>query len=360
MRPSLLHGLAVRLGRRLPPLARLHDERNALQQTAAACGRELDERAAEAMKLRSELQRLQEQLDACDSDRTMLRRDLGHLQEQLAEVTARHAQGCLVELDYPYTPKVREWDRSPGGNFCRRLIAEGTERYRARLASVLAYKSAFAAIARDEPADGREPFWSNPWFPVLDAICLSGLVADINPRRYVEVGSGNSTKFVRRAIADHGLRTRVISIDPHPRAVVEDLCDEVIRKRLEDCDLSIFAELGPDDLVFIDNSHRSFQNSDVTVVFTEVLPLLKPGCRYGIHDIFLPNDYPEEWFSRAYSEQYLLMAYLLGGAGGDQIVLPVHYVQQTPELLAILDPIMRDPALHGTPPLGGAFWMAKA
>jgi len=54
------------------------------------------------------------------------------------------------------------------------------------------------------------------------------------------------------------------------------------------------------------------------------------------------------------------MAYLLGGAGGDQIALPVHYVQQTPELLAILDPIIRDPILQGTPPLGGAFWMVKA
>jgi hypothetical protein len=352
--------LAVRFGRRLPPLARLHDERNALQQSAAAYGRELDERGAAAVKLRSELLRLQEQLDACDSDRAMLRRDLSRLQEQLDEVAARRAQGCLIDLDYPYTPKVREWNRSPGGDFCRRLIVAGTDRYRERLASVLAYKSAFAAIACDEPADEREPFWSNPWVPVLDAICLSALVADINPRRYVEVGSGNSTKFVRRAIADHGLRTRIISIDPHPRAVVEDLCDEVIRKGLEDCDLSIFAELGPDDLVFIDNSHRSFQNSDVTVVFSEVLPLLKPGCHYGIHDIFLPNDYPAEWFSRAYNEQYLLMAYLLGGAGGDRIVLPVHYVQQTPELLAILYPIIRDPALQGTPPLGGAFWMVKA
>jgi hypothetical protein len=36
MKPSLLRSLAVRFGRRLPPLARLHDERNALQQTAAA------------------------------------------------------------------------------------------------------------------------------------------------------------------------------------------------------------------------------------------------------------------------------------------------------------------------------------
>jgi hypothetical protein len=81
----------------------------------------LHERAAEAVKSRNELQRLQEQLLACDSHRAALRRDLGRLQDQLAEVTARRAQGCLIDLDYPCTPKVREWDRSPGGNFCRQL-----------------------------------------------------------------------------------------------------------------------------------------------------------------------------------------------------------------------------------------------
>ena len=148
---------------------------------------------------------------------------------------------------------------------------------------------------------------------MLDAVCLSGLVTKLNPRLYVEVGSGNSTKYVRRAISDHGLRTRVISIDPHPRAVIDQLCDEVICNKLEDCDLKVFADLGPEDVVFIDNSHRSFQNSDVTVFFAEVLPILKSGCHYGIHDIFLPYDYPGSWLSRFYNEQYLLMAYLLGG-----------------------------------------------
>jgi len=37
------------------------------------------------------------------------------------------------------------------------------------------------------------------------------------PRRVIEVGSGNSTKFIRRAIRDHGLPTAIVSIDPQPR-----------------------------------------------------------------------------------------------------------------------------------------------
>ena len=40
-------------------------------------------------------------------------------------------------------------------------------------------------------------------------------------RQMLEIGSGNSTKFARRAIRDHRLCTRITSIDPHPRAEID-------------------------------------------------------------------------------------------------------------------------------------------
>jgi hypothetical protein len=54
-----------------------------------------------------------------------------------------------------------------------------------------------------------------------------------------------------------------------------------------------------------------------------------------------------------------LMTYLLGGANGDEIILPVHYVEQTPALLAVLDPLLSHPALSGGTAYGGAFWMKR-
>ncbi len=69
--------------------------------------------------------------------------------------------------------------------------------------------------------------------------------------------------------------------------------------------MSFFTTLYGEDMIFVDNSHRSFQNSDVTVFFREVFPIFNPDCHYGIHDIFLPNDYPEEWLARYYNEQYV-------------------------------------------------------
>ena len=61
-----------------------------------------------------------------------------------------------------------------------------------------------------------------------------------------------------------------------------------------------------------------------------------------------------------YNEQYLLMTYLLGGAGGDEIVMPVHYIERTPELAAILEPMIRQPTMEAVPLVGGGFWMMKA
>jgi hypothetical protein len=285
--------------------------------------------------------------------------DIDELRAELESLARRRDQGHIIELDYPTKPRVRDWQNAMGDNPYHRMIADGEARYRRTLRSFLAFAHRFASISGPEPADEREPYWGNPWLPAVDAICLYSIVATLKPRLYVEVGSGNSTKFVRRAIADHALKTRIISIDPHPRAEIDGICDRVIREPLEDTDLRLFAQLGENDVLFVDNSHRSFQNSDVTVFFTEVLPTLRPGCLYGIHDIFLPFDYPADWVERHYNEQYLLMAYLMGGAGGDTIFMPVHFVQRTAALSEILAPIFGLSALAGALPLGGAFWLKK-
>jgi hypothetical protein len=42
-------------------------------------------------------------------------------------------------------------------------------------------------------------------------------------------------------------------------------------------DISLFDELEAGDILFMDNLHKSFMNSDVTTVFTEILPRLKQG-----------------------------------------------------------------------------------
>lgn len=201
------------------------------------------------------------------------------------------------------------------------------------------------------------------WMPFL----YYAFLASNNPSIYLEIGSGNSTKFARRSILDHGLRTKIISIDPVPRAYVDNLCDSVIRKPLEDVEHEVFDQLTENDILFCDSSHRTFQNSDVTVFFTEIIPLLQNGVIYGLHDICLPFDYPDLFLRKYWNEQYMLHAYLLGGAGGDEIILPISYISsytETPKITALHSNFfskgkLSEVAALGETKSGGCFWLKR-
>ena len=257
-------------------------------------------------------------------------------------------------LDYPVSPRQR-YDLAHPHPRLHEIIAAGSAAYADRLATFLELAPDLLRIPRSVPLGHAEPSWQNPYQPPLDAVALYCFVAQTNPRLYLEVGSGYSTSFVRRAISDHHLRTRISSIDPHPRAEIDALCDTVIRSPLETCDLRVFDELREGDLLFIDSSHRCYMDSDVTALFLEVLPKLPPGILVQLHDIFLPYDYPQDWIERYYAEQYLLACYLLSGYPKFEIVLPNFFVTNEPRLSGVLAPLwaeMKDVGAHGY-----GFWM---
>ena len=203
-----------------------------------------------------------------------------------------------------------------------------------------------------EPPNPEHPWWNNPWFSGLDAVALYSYLSEYKPALYIEIGSGNSTKFARQAIRDHQLSTRLVSIDPFPRAAIDRISDEVIRQPLEAIDLSIFDRLKSGDIIILDSSHRSFMNSDVTVFFLEVMPRLPSGILIHIHDIHLPFDYPPERALQWESDQYLVAAMLIGGMLNYEVVLPVPYVLQ--DSAASLGTM---PAFF--PRTGTSLWMRK-
>ena len=65
-------------------------------------------------------------------------------------------------------------------------------------------------------------------------------------------------------------------------------------------------------ILFVDSTHVAKVGSDVNHLFSEVLPILKPGVLVHIHDIFYPFEYPKSWIyeGRNWSEVYLLRAFL--------------------------------------------------
>lgn len=288
--------------------------------------------------------------------------DEAHAMTDPEELRRAEQEGRLIVTEYPYSPYPRPFPQTRGGEKIGALLEAARPRFSSICRSMIENEEWFRRIpVRNGGPDDPEPCWINGMQPALDGMLLYTLTRTLNPRTYLEVGSGNSTKFVRRAISDHGLRTRIVSIDPHPRATVDALCDEVVREPFEAVpDVRYRELLSTGDMVFIDNSHRSFQNSDVTVFFTEVLPALPSGAFYGLHDIFLPEDYPAAWSGRFYNEQYLLIAYLLGGAGGDDVVFPGAFVSGDPASQRSLRPLLGQGHFAGAEAHAGGFWLEKA
>ena len=246
-----------------------------------------------------------------------------------------------VVLEYPIDPRPRWGEDKPPHAGLADICDRGVENYRANLSDLAVHKEQMAKIPLQATSPG-EPQWDNTYFSAMDAIALYGILASRNPARYVEIGSGHSTRFARKAVRDFDLRTRITSIDPVPRAEVNDICDEVIRQPLESTDLEVMSKLGANDVLFLDSSHRVFTNSDVTVFFLEVLPRLRPGVLVHVHDIFLPYDYPSHWSKRHYSEQYLLAAFLLAACPWLEVFLPNAYVSRHPALSSSIEGLWLD------------------
>lgn len=232
-----------------------------------------------------------------------------------------------VENYYPIHPKSRWGHKHPSHPQLQLVLEEGRIRYEDILQQLKVHGRSLREIRQDhDPNEPSAPYWDNPWFQSFDAACLVGFLLSRQPKRYLEIGSGQSTRFARHAIQVGRLKTTVTSIDPQPRAEIDALCDQVLRVPLEECELAVFDQLESGDFLFFDGSHRVFQNSDVVVFFLEVIPRLKPGVLVHIHDIFLPADYPPAWSSFLFSEQYLLGAMLLCGAPPFRTILPNYFV----------------------------------
>jgi Methyltransferase domain len=275
--------------------------------------------------------------------------------------TYREPRHTMVSILRYTNPAPRYGEGKPSHPELTQLIASGRTRYAALLDRFSDLREDYSRISWSHKDDRQAPHWNNGWIPCLDGIALYCTLAIANPAVYLEVGSGNSTKFARRSIRDHGLRTQIISIDPYPRAECEALCDEVFRSPLESVDVAkAMSTLSSGDIVFLDGSHRSFMNSDATVFFLEMMPRVPSGGLVHIHDIFLPDDYPEVWKNRYYTEQYLLATWLLGGSAGYEVHCPNHFISKDPDLNEPLKRLWTNPRMVTAYPNGPlSFWLRR-
>lgn len=263
-------------------------------------------------------------------------------------------QTLHLEYKTDFKPRFGHGKAAHDGMY--KIIDSARTTYAELLLEFLQHKDNIQTIKKEE-SDANKPMWNNMFLPGLDIVALYGMLVKYQPKKYIEVGSGNSTKVAKKAITENNLNTTITSIDPYPRAEIDHMVDNVIRMPFENLkDYDLVNELEAGDILFIDNSHRCLPNSDVTVFFLETLPKLKKGVIVHIHDIYVPYDYPQFMCDRAYSEQYLLAVALLFGASNFELLFPCYFISEDKELSSIIEPMWQSENTKGIEKHGGSFW----
>jgi hypothetical protein len=200
------------------------------------------------------------------------------------------------------------------------LFEEATPAMLRLLAVAALYEAEIAGCRGPAP----EPRLDQDWFPRLDAVSAYAMVREMRPQRIVEIGSGHSTRFLARAARDGDLPTRILCIDPAPRAPLPHGVTHRAALLAAHARPDIEA-LRAGDILFVDSSHVAMPGSDVDQIMLDVLPRLPRGVLIHVHDVTLPDAYPATWAWRAYNEQTVVGALLVGG--GFEVLWSSHWLR---------------------------------
>jgi len=209
-----------------------------------------------------------------------------------------------------------------------------------------------------------EFFYHNQAFESGDAEILYSVVRHFKPTKIIEIGSGMSTLIAQSALKANRLQDgkafQHTCIEPYEHSWLSKLEVDLIRQPVETMSLTIFEELKPNDILFIDSSHIIRPQGDVLFEYLQILPRLKPGVLVHVHDIFSPRDYLSEWIVeevKLWNEQYLLEAFLSGNSDY-QVLLSTNFLAENySEKFAAACPVYASEAEHREP---GSFWIWRA
>ena len=248
--------------------------------------------------------------------------NLRRLRMGLATVLGLRAHGFFIP--YRYAAQVAPADRR---NYVH--VAENFAGAAREFAAVIdltdSYQNELRAIAPDAPPPA--PRWQQDWFPALDGAVLYALIRHHRPPRIIEIGSGHSTRFIARALADGDLGTEVTAIDPAPRAAIDSLPVTIVRQTVQHVAAELLGSISAGDFLIVDSSHILMPGSDVDIVLNDIMTQLPAGALIHIHDVFLPDPYPPAWAWRGYNEQTAIAA-LLGPGSPYAPIFASHYARQ--------------------------------
>lgn len=212
-------------------------------------------------------------------------------------------------------------------------------------------------------------YFGNNLFEHCDAITLYCMLRHLTPKRVIEVGSGFSSAVMldtNEQFLDYNIEFTFI--EPYPETLNSLLTPEdkqfarCLSQPVQSVDLTVFTELEPGDILFIDSSHVSKIGSDVNHIVFNILPILKVGVFIHFHDMFYPFIYPKMWIKqgRFWNETYLLRAFLQNNSHFS-IQFWGHFLHECKNQLSSLSGFQ--PLIDALPlcqeNTGGSLWLKK-
>ena len=210
--------------------------------------------------------------------------------------------------------------------------------------------------------DGHHRFhYENRNYEYSDAIFYAAVLRRFRPSRVIEIGSGFSSALamdVNDLFLDGTVTFTFVEPYPDDRLLrlvgSDELGARLVAKRLQDVDDAIFAELGANDVLFIDSTHVGRAGSDVNHLIFDVLPMLAPGVLVHVHDVFHPFEYPPDWLrsGRGWNEAYLVRAFLEFNDAFEVVLFNTYLEALRPEWFEENMPLcLKNP--------GGSIWLRR-
>jgi hypothetical protein len=198
------------------------------------------------------------------------------------------------------------------------------------------YADEFGDFIKEQQADTSAASFNLNNVGILagDAEFLYQIIRYLKPCKVIEIGSGSSTKITRKALsmnaAEDGRQAQHVCLEPYEQPWLEAFDGiELVRAKVEDCDIDWPNALASGDLLFIDSSHIIRPQGDVLHEYLTIIPQLASGVIVHVHDIFSPRDYLDAWIRqdvRFWNEQYLLEA-TLGNAVRYEVIAALNLLK---------------------------------
>lgn len=204
--------------------------------------------------------------------------------------------------------------------------------------------------------------FDNPSYSWGDGSILYAMLRSLQPRRFIEVGSGWSSVCALDTAERHFKKECEFTfVEPYPQ-LLNSLIGEVginvqvIEMPIQQVPLGTFEALKAGDILFINSTHVLRTGSDVCFELFEVLPRLAAGVLVHFHDMFWPFEYPRKWAvdeNRSWNELYAVRAFLTNNDDWRIIFFNDYFAKTERKLVAASYPDFLKNS-------GGALWLQRA